>query len=134
MAKQTGLGWTTLSCDNAAAALQDIKNDITNLDFSTPYNQQEVTGVDKFAVERLQLLADFSGTLNAVFNPSANRAHVVLGEGDMRVPRTLTLTVGGKTLSNEVLLTSYDLTRAAGGEFTTASPFVLQDGTVPTWT
>ncbi len=134
MAKITGLGWTTLSVDNAAAALQDIKNDVTNLDFSTPYNQQEVTGVDKSAVERLQLLADFSGTLNCVFNPSANRSHAVLGEGDMRVIRTISLTVGGKSLSNECLLTSYNLTRAAGGEFTTASPFVLADGTVPTWT
>lgn len=134
MSKQTGLGWTTLSVDNAAAALQDIKNDVTNLDFSTPYNTQEVTGVDKYAVERLSLLADFSGTLNAVFNPSANRAHAVLGEGDMRVNRTLTLTIGGKTLSNEVLLTSYDVTRAAGGELTSQSPFVLADGTVPTWT
>lgn len=133
MAKITGLGWTTLSVDNAAAAAQDIKNDVTNLDFSTPFNQQEVTGVDQFAVSRLQLLADFSGTLNCVFNPSANRSHAVLGEGDMRVERTLDLGVGGKTLSNEVLLTSYDVTRAAGGELTTASPFALANGVVPTW-
>ncbi len=134
MSKSTGLGWTLASVDNAASALQDIKNDITNLDIATPYNQQETTGLDKFAVERLQLLADASGTLNTVFNPSANRAHAVLGEGDMRVVRTLSLTVGGKSLSNEVLFTDYALTRAAGGELTAASPFVLADGTVPTWT
>lgn len=133
MAKVTGLGWTTLTCDDAGGTPNDIKNDVTNLDFSTPYNQQEVTGVDKFAVERLQLLADFSGTLNCVFNPSASRSHATLGEGDMRVLRTLSLTVAGKSLPNEVLLTSYDVTRAAGGELTTQSPFVLADGTVPTW-
>ena len=134
MAKVTGLGWTTLSCDNAAAVLKDIKNDVTNLDFATPYNTQEVTGVDLFAVERLSLLADCSGTLNCVFNPSADRSHAVLGEGDMRVQRTLSLTVAGKSLSNEVLLTDYAVTRAAGGELTTASPFVLANGVVPTWT
>jgi hypothetical protein len=134
MAKSTGLGWTTASVDNAASVLKDIKNDITNLDIATPYNQQEVTGIDKYAVERLQLLADVSGTLNCVFNPSADRSHAVLGEGDMRVARTLSLTVGGKSLSNEVLFTDYALTRAAGGELTTSSPFVLADGTVPTWT
>lgn len=133
MSKQTGLGWTTASVDNASAVLKDIKNDITNLDIATPYNQQETTGIDKYAVERLQLLADVSGTLNCVFNPSADRSHAVLGEGDMRVQRTLSLTVGGKSLSNEVLFTDYALTRAAGGELTTASPFVLADGTVPTW-
>ena len=133
MAKVTGLGWTTLSTDDAAAALQDIKNDITNFDFSTPYNTQEVTGVDKSAMERLALLADFSGTLNSVFNPSANRIHAVMS-GDLRVVRTLTLVASGKTLNNEVLYTDYALTRAAGGEFTAQHPFVLADGTTPTWT
>lgn len=133
MAKQTGLGWTTLSVDDAAAALQDIKNDITNFDFSTPFDQQEVTGVDKSAKERLQLLADYSGTLNGVFNPSANRIHAVMS-GDLRVVRTLALTVAAKNLNNEVLFTEYGLTRSASGELTTKSPFVLADGTTPAWT
>jgi hypothetical protein len=133
MAKETGLGWTTLSVDNDTPALQDIKNDVTNLDFATPYNVQETTGVDKFAVERLLLLADFSGTLNGVFNPAANRIHAVMS-GDLRVVRTLSLTISAQSLSNEVLFTDYALTRAAGGEFTTSSPFVLADGTVPNWT
>ena len=133
MAKSTGLGWTTLSVDDAAAALQDIKNDVTNFDFSSPFEQQEITGVDKFAKERLQLLADFSGTLNAVFNPSANRVHAVMS-GDLRVIRTLSLVILAKSLSNEVLFTEYSLTRAAGGGLTAQCPFVLADGTVPTWT
>ncbi len=133
MSKVTGLGWTTLSVDNAASALQDIKNDVTNFDFSTPYNMQETTGVDKFAVERLALLADFTGTLNGIFNPSANRIHAI-ASGDLRVIRTLTLTVSGVTLSNEVLLTEYKVNRAAGGELTVSIPFSLADGTTPTWT
>lgn len=132
MAKATGLGWTTLSVDDAASALKDIKNDVTNFDFSTPFEQQEVTGVDKFAKERLQLLADYSGTLNGVFNPSADRIHAVMS-GDLRVIRTLSLAVSAKTLSNEVLFTEYGLTRSASGELTTKSPFVLADGTTPTW-
>lgn len=132
MAKITGLGWTTLSLDNASAALQDIKNDVTNLDFATPYGTQETTGVDKSAMERLALLADFSGTLNGVMNPTANRIHAV-ASGDLRVVRTLSLVVGGLTLPNEVLLTSYSLNRAAGGEFTVQIPFSLADGTTPTW-
>lgn len=133
MAKVTGLGWTTLSCDNASAASQDIKNDVTNLDFATPYGSQETTGVDKSAYERLALLADFSGTLNGVFNPSANRIHAI-ASGDLRVVRTLSLTVSGVSLNNEVLLTNYNVTRAAGGELTVQIPFQLADGTTPTWT
>lgn len=133
MAKESGLGWTTCSVDNASSSLQDVKNDITNLEFATPYNVQEITGIDKSAMERLSLLADFSGTLNAVFNPSANRIHAVMS-GDLRVIRTLSLTVSAKSLSNEVLFTDYALTRAAAGEFTSSCPFVLADGTTPAWT
>ncbi len=132
MAKESGLGWTICSADNAAGSLQDIKNDVTNVEFSTPYNQQEITGLDKSAMERLALAADFTGTLNSVFNPAANRIHAVMS-GDLRVIRTLSLEVSTKTLSNEVLFSDYALTRAAGGEFTTSSPFALADGTVPTW-
>lgn len=134
MAKETGLGWTTLSVDNASAALQDIKNDVTNFELSTPMNLQEVTGVDKFAMERLGLLQDINGTLNTVFNPAANRAHAVLGAGDLRVVRTLSLAVTTVELAPEVLFSDYAMTRGAGGELTFSSPFSLADGTVPTWT
>lgn len=132
MAKETGLGWTTLSVEDAGAVARDIRNDLTNLDFATPYADQNVTGIDKFAIERLLLLADFSGTLNSVFNPAANRVHDVFS-GDLRVSREMIIVISGQSLTNQVLFTDYALTRAAGGEFTAQHPFVLQDGTVPTW-
>jgi hypothetical protein len=132
MAKETGLGWTTLTVQNDALAAQDLRNDLTNLDFSTPYNTQEVTGIDKSAMERLLLLADFTGTLNSVFNPAANRVHDVFN-GDLRIPRVMAIVISAQTLSNTVLFTDYALTRAAGGEFTAQHPFVLSNGTVPTW-
>ena len=133
MAKQTGLGVTTLSVDDAAGTARDVRNDITNFDISTPYNQQEVTGVDKSAIERLQLLADLSGTLNSVFNATATTSIHAVMAGDLRVARTLTFTIASKTLAGEVLFSDYALTRAAGGEFTGQHPFSLADGTVPTW-
>lgn len=133
MAKETGLGWTTLNIDDAGGTPRDLRNDFTNIDFATPYNTQVVTGLDKSAEERLALLADFSGTLNSVFNPAANRVHDVMS-GDLRVARTMSIVISGQTLPNEVLFTDYALTRAASGEFTAQHPFVLSDGTVPTWT
>lgn len=132
MAKESGLGITTLSVDDAASTLRDVKNDITNFDIATPYNTQVVTGVDKSAEERLALLADCSGTLNSVFNDAANRIHAVMS-GDLRVSRTLTLVISGQTLTNRVLFTDYKITRAAGGELTAQHPFVLADGTTPAW-
>lgn len=134
MAKSTGMGWTTLSVDDAAAAAQVIKNDVTNFQFATPRGVQDVTGVDKSAMERLLLLADFSITLNGVFNPAANFSHDVFKTvPSTSVNRTVTLTVSAKTLANETLFTDYSLTRAQSGELTWTAPGVLADGAVPTW-
>lgn len=134
MAKQSGLGWTTASVDDASGTPQAIKNDFTNLQFATPRAVQDITGIDKSAIERLLLLADFSVTFNGVFNAASNMSHDVFKTvPSTSVNRTTTLTIGGKTLANEVLFTDYPLTRSASGELTFAVPGVLADGTVPTW-
>ncbi len=134
MAKESGLGWSTCSVDTSAGAAKAIKNDVTNLDFATPRAVQDVTGIDKSAMERLLLLADFSGTFNGVFNDAADASHDVFKTvPSTSVARTLTLTVSGQTLAGEVLLTDYPLSRGNDGALTWAVPFVLADGTVPTW-
>lgn len=132
MAKESGLGWTTLSVDTSTPTLTDIRNDITNFEFSTPRAVQEITGIDKLAMERLLLLADFSITLNGVFNPALS--HTVFEDvGSASVTRTVSITVSAKSLSNECLLTDYALNRGDDGSLTWSVPGVLQDGTVPTW-
>lgn len=134
MAKETGLGWTTLDVDDAAGTPQDLRNDVTNFQFATPRGVQDVTGIDKFAMERLLLLADFSITLNGVFNPAATFSHAVLSTvPSSSVPRTTTIVVSAQTLANEVLYTDYSLNRNQDGSLTWSSPGVLSDGTVPTW-
>jgi hypothetical protein len=134
MAKESGLGWTTCTVDDSAGSPQAIKNDITNLQFATPRGVQDVTGIDKSAYERLLLLADFSITLNGVFNDAAGASHAVFKTvSSTSVARTTTLTVSGQTLANEVLYTDYPLSRSDSGELTFAVPGVLSDGTVPTW-
>jgi hypothetical protein len=134
MAKESGLGWTTLSVDNAAGTPNAIKNDVTNLQFATPRGVQDVTGIDKNAYERLPLLADFSCTCNGVFNDAANLSHDTFKTvSSSNQIRTVLLVVSGDTLTNECIATDYALTRATGGELTWAVPLVLADGTVPTW-
>lgn len=134
MPKESGLGWTTCSVDDAAGDPQDIRNDITNLQFATPRAVQDVTGIDKSAMERLLLLADFSITMNGVFNDEANKSHAVFKTvPSTSVARTVSLAVSGQTLANECLFTDYPLTRSDSGELTWAVPGVLSDGTVPTW-
>lgn len=136
MAKSSGLAWTTLSVDDSGGTPRDIRNDITNFEFATPRAVQEITGIDKSAFERLLLLADFSITLNGVFNPTATTSsHAVLKTvSSSSVLRTVSMTVLAQSLPNEVILTDYNITRADSGELTWTAPGVLADGTVPTWT
>jgi len=136
MAKETGLGWTTFSVDDAGGTLRAIINDVTSLQFSTPRGVQDVTGLNKSAMERLLLLADFSVTPAFVFNDAASvSAHAVWSTvPSTSVARTTTIVVSGDTLTNEVLYTDYQLNRANSGELTGTAPGVLADGTVPTWT
>lgn len=134
MAKETGLGWTALSVDDSAGAAKDIRADVTNFNFATPRGVQDVTGVDKSAMERLLLLADFSITLNGVFDDAADHSHAVLKTvPSTSVPRTTTITVSGQTLAGELLYTDYALTRNQDGSLTWTAPGVLANGTVPTW-
>lgn len=134
MAKESGLGWSTLSVDDSSGTPRDIRNDVTNFQFAMPRAVQDVTGVDKSAMERLLLLADFSITLNGVFNDAANASHSVFKTvPSTSVARTVSLGVSGQTLANECLFTDYNLTRAQDGSLTWSAPGVLSDGTVPTW-
>ena len=134
MPKESGLGWTTLSVDDSSDAVKVIKNDITDFSFATPRGVQDITGVDKSAFERLLLLADFSITLNGVFNDAANLSHAVFKTvPSTSVARTVSLAVSSQTLANETLFTDYALTRGADGALTWTAAGVLADGTVPTW-
>lgn len=135
MAKETGLGWTTLSVDDAAGSPQDLKDSVTNFQFATPRGVQDVTPVGKSAMERRLLLADFSITLNYVFDDASSASIHSVGKSvpSTSVLRTTLLVVSGQTLTNEVYYTDYTYTRAADGSFTGSMPGVLGDGTVPAW-
>lgn len=138
MAKTTGLG-ATVVVDDAGGTARTISNDVTNFQFATPRAVQDVTGVDKSAMERLLLLADFSVTLNGVFNPASNQQHDVfktVPSVSSAVTRTVTLKpTSGSTpaLSNECMFSDYQISRPNNGELTWQAPGVLADGTVPTW-
>lgn len=139
MAKESGLGWTALSVDDSGGTLRDIRNDVTNFQFATPRGVQDVTGIDKSAMERLLLLADMSVTLNGVFNDGSNASHDVFKTvPSTSVAREFTLTVSGQTLGTTptatLLFTDYSLTRAQDGSLTWSAPGVLANGEVPTWT
>lgn len=134
MAKASGLGWSVLSVDDASNVQKAILNDITNLQFATPRAVQDITGIDKSAFERLLLLADFSITMNGVYNNATGQSHDVFKTiPSTSVPRLITITVNTTTLAPTCILTDYPLTRATGGALTWAVPGSLSNGVVPTW-
>lgn len=138
MAKASGLGMTSLSVDDDTGTLRDIRNDVTNFQLATPRGVQDITGVDKFAFERLLLLADMSMTLNGVYDNAANKAHAVFKSvSTYAVGREILLVVNTTTLGTtpqvEMIATDYALTRAQSGELTWSVPLALSNGVIPTW-
>ena len=137
MAKISGLG-STVKVADATSTLQTITNDVTNYTWTNPRGVQDVTGVDKFAHEQLLLLADYSVTLNGVFNSAANLSHAVFST---ITSTTVVRAVSIAPTSNNVtpilvvncVLTDYQITRANTGELTWQVPGQLADGAVPTW-
>jgi len=126
---------------DSSNSVEDIRNDVTNFQFAMPRGVQDVTGIDKSAIERLLLLADFSMTLNMVFNSTATTSmHAVFKTvPSTSVLRTVNLTVTGSVAANlnqtsAILFTDYQLSRTAAGEFTAQAPGVLASGAVPAWT
>lgn len=126
-----------MSVDDATGTLQTITNDVTNFTMNTPVAVQDITGVDKSAHERLLLLSDGTVTLNGVFNAAADMSHAVLSTvPSTDVTRTVTISptaTATPSLTMEMLLTSYNLTRSNAGELTWSTEGSLQSGTQPTW-
>ena len=139
MAKTSGLGLTALSVDDSSGTARDIRNDVGDFQLATPRAVQDVTGVDKSAMERLLLLADASVTLNGFFNDAASTgAHTVLktvpSTSVLRaITITITGTVGANTLALETMISDYALTRGSDGALTWTAPAVLANGAAPTW-
>jgi hypothetical protein len=120
--------------DDSSGSARTISNDITNLDFATPREEQDITGLDKSARERLLLLADFTVSINGVFNDASNMSHDVFKTvPSSSVARTTTLAISGQTLAGELFYTDYALSRSSSGELTWSAPGALAGGVVPTW-
>lgn len=134
MAKESGIGFS-VAVDAADTVAKTISNDITNLTISTPRGEQDVTGLDKSAHERILLLADANETLNGVFNDADDMSHEVFRTvPSTSVARTVTNAISGQTLVLELLFTDYSLTRGGDGSLAWSAPGSIFDGDTVTWT
>ena len=131
MPKESGLAWTTCSVDDSGNSLRALVNDVVSLDFSTPRNLLDWTGLDKSAMERGLGLADFSVTLNCIFNDDAAGSWAVFK--DTTVERDVDLVVSAQTLSNDCFVSDASFSRGSDGNFTINGTLQVMDGTVPVW-
>ena len=133
MAKESGLGMT-VAIDDSGGSARTISNDLTSIDFATPREESDITGLDKSARERLLLLADFTVSVSGVFDDASNMAHDVFKTvPSSSVARTTTLTISGQVLAGELFYTDYALSRGSDGSLTFSAPGSLAGGAVPTW-
>lgn len=125
MAKVSGITTTVTIASN------DISTDVTAIDIDTPYGVQDITGLDKSAIERLLLRADCTGSVKGVFDTAASKAHATF-----KTPGSKTFVIGypGATLSFTAVTTGYALGLGANGDLTWSVPFQLSSGTAAAWT
>lgn len=137
MAKVSGLG-LSITVDDSAGSGRDISNDIVSANWKTNSGEQNITGLDKSGMERLLLQADGQLSLTGVFNSAANKSHAVFKDyrtlAASQVGRTVVIAgVSGLSLSMEMVISDYTITRGANGELTWSATLSLSDGTVPTY-
>lgn len=134
--KSTGLAWTTLSVDDSGGTVRAIKNDVQSFQWAMPRGVLDVTGVDKSAIERRLLLADFSISLVTTainFDAAPSFFDCFHDVSSTSAARTTTLGFASKTIAPEVLYTDCQVNRGQDGSLGATVPGVLADGTVPTW-
>ena len=133
MAKISGIP-TSVSIDDGAGSPQVITNDVTEISWSSPNVLEDITGLDKVAVERLHLLGDFTGELTGWFNTASNMSHAVFKTiwSSTIASRTLAIGLPGATLTAEVLLSDYSMS-VNDGKVVWKVPFALANGAYPVW-
>lgn len=113
-------------------ASNNISNDVLSFNFDTPYGTQDITGLDKSAVERLLLRADATGSFSFAFNVDATRSHATL-----KTPGSKTFVIlfgGAATATFTALTTNYGLAVGTDGSILGNANWELSSGTAVAWT
>ncbi len=127
MAKTSGITTAVTIASNT------ISNDVRSITVDTPYGEQDITGLDKAAIERLLLRADVQGSLTGVFNTASSMSHATL-----KTPGSKTFVIAfaaaAATATFVANTTNYNVTMAEDGSLTWTVNFNLNSGTALAWT
>jgi hypothetical protein len=131
MSKRSGLG------NQLYVGGYDISGDVGALsNLSTPRGEQNVTGIDKSANERIQLLVDGDISFDTFFNDATDQIHDALST----LPTTnrqgmflVSTTRGEPAFAMNAKQINYDWSRAAEGSLTGTTQLLQADGNSPAW-
>ena len=136
MAKLSGIP-LVVEIDTSGDVLTDISNDITSVSINSSMGEQDITGLDKSALERLLLLEDAELALTGVFNEALS--HRIFrdcgcGTNDARDVQ-VTLPGGGAldVLTMVMIFPGYTVSRGADGSLTWTTAGKLADGIAPAY-
>lgn len=134
MAKENGLG-ASLAIDDSAGTARTVSNDVRDVAISTPKAALDTTGLDKSAMERIQLLTDASVDVNGIYNDTATTGlYTVLKTiSSTSVLRAMTFTVSSNALAMEMFFNDMKLSRGGDGALLLSTHGELGDGALPTW-
>ena len=137
MAKISGIG-LTISVTTSAGAVTPIGPDVTSCTINTSRGEQDITGLDKSAIERLLLLADSELGLTGIYNSALSHTvfadHGVLEAAHVGRHVVIVLPGGGlATMTCLMVIPTYNLSRGADGSLTWTATLKLADGTLPAW-
>jgi hypothetical protein len=111
---------------------RDISEDINTFNIVENNEMIDVTGVDKFARERLTGLADAELSISGPFDTGTNKAHDVFK--DKSNPREFVLTWADMTeYTLTAVIESYNVTRGDNGAMTYQVTARQADGTTGQW-
>jgi hypothetical protein len=137
MAKISGIG-LTISVTTSAGGVVPIGPDVNSCTINTSRGEQDVTGLDKSAIERLLLLGDSELGLSGVYNPALSHTvfHNIGTQEAAHVGRDVVIVLPGgglATMTCIMVFTNYILSRGADGSLTWTVTGKLADGSVPTF-
>lgn len=111
----------------------NISNDMTSLTLDTPYGVQDITGLDKSAMERLLLRADASGSMSGVFNTAASMSHATFKTPGIKTV-VIAFAAAAATATFSAAFSNYAISLGADGSLTWSVNFALSSGTAVAWT
>jgi hypothetical protein len=131
MTKFAGLS-VVVNVDNTAGSPVNVSNDVSSISSNGSIGEQVVTGLDKTAEERIQLVEDVEYVLAGRGVASA-ATRAVLWE-NLRTTRTVTIDLpDSATVAAEVFFYGFQWGRADDGAFTWSTTMRLNNGTAPAW-